>query len=111
MDIMSQGLQFSLIGLIAIFIFMLLFWGVMALLTRLFPEKDEEAEKPQGQTLTQTAVKDGGEDKEIVAAIAAAVNYLRSTSESKLGARLEQAHGSWWAARLSASRQKNIGVK
>lgn len=112
MDIVSQGLQFSVIGLISIFLFMFLFWGIMALLPKIFPDKEEGEDTGKDEPVVQAVVEtESSEDEEIVAAIAAALAYLRTTGESKLGARLEEGRGAWWLSKQMAARQNSAGDK
>jgi Na+-transporting methylmalonyl-CoA/oxaloacetate decarboxylase gamma subunit len=113
-----QGLSISIIGLLITFFALGVFILLMIVLQRLFPPKakarEEEAEhaEPVIQIELDQASSHMDRDREVAAAIAAAVSYFQAVNQPSLGANLEGGRGRWWAAnRLAAGRVSNLRKK
>lgn len=95
-----QGLTVSVLGILITFIALGVFILIMIVLQRLFPYREEEqaevAQIETSQPAEETAVSQEGE---IVAAIAAAVAYLRLRANPQLGNAFQEGRGRWWFSR------------
>lgn len=112
MDVISEGLTISALGLSVTFLALGVFIFVMIALQKLFPHKAEpdevravdltSASTQRSEATLDVWVEEGSEE---VAAIAAAVAYLRALGQSSLGSTLESGRGIWWIKnRLAANR-------
>ena len=103
-----KGLSILVWGWGASFVAMAVFMGLILLLRRIFPYKAEvEESEAEGEAET-TLVLDTeavSEDEEVVAAIAAAVGYLRAKSQTRLGGTLESGRGRWWVSNRLSTRE------
>jgi len=110
MELINQGLMISAIGLIAVFLAMSAFIGIIVGLQKLFPSKpnNEKAQVlPEPPAPEQTAFSMPSDEEEaIIAAIAAALAFAQTHSQTKLGTDLLSGRGLWWSANQLASRQK-----
>lgn len=106
-----QGLSISIIGLLIAFIFMGIFILVMNILKKLFPykpeavEEESEEEGDAGNEDVAPEIQPAGEE-EVAVAIAAALAYFQSASQSKLGEQLQVGRGPYWTANRLAARQR-----
>ncbi|WP_322509672.1 OadG family transporter subunit [Anaerolinea sp.] len=97
-----QGLTVSVLGILITFIALGVFILIMIVLQRLFPYREEEEEQAETaqietrQPAEETAVS---QDGEIVAAIAAAVAYLRLRANPQLGNSFQEGRSRWWFSR------------
>lgn len=105
----SQGWTITVLGLFITFMALGLFILIMVVLKKLFPVKEEEQGGDEAEEASESpvaaAVAAGEDDQAEVAAIAAAIAYLRARSSSKLGSNLEAGRGSWWMVNRMAARQ------
>ena len=95
----QTGLLISAVGLLVTFTALGIFIGVMVLLQKLFPVKEEKAETTVEQDKpveTYTEVESGVEE---IAAALAAVSYLRSQRAGQLGATLLSGPGPYRTSR------------
>ena len=115
MDPIVQGLEITVTGLAVTFSALGIFILVMLVLKRVFREKPEEGNEQVievADTPVETATIAIDDDSEVVAAIAAAITYLRSKTMSSLGTSLETGKGSWWVSnRLNAKQGTGINIK
>lgn len=99
-----QGLTVSLLGIIITFIALGVFILIMIVLQRLFPYKEGEQEQPASLAEAEPAQAPekpsaGLEEGEAVAAIAAALAYLRFRGNPQLGNSLQEGRSRWWFSR------------
>jgi Na+-transporting methylmalonyl-CoA/oxaloacetate decarboxylase gamma subunit len=95
----QTGLLISAVGLLVTFSALGIFIGVMVLLQKLFPVKEEKAETTVEETKPveiTTEVESGVEE---IAAAVAAVSYLRSQRAGQLGATLLSGPGPYRTSR------------
>ena len=108
MNPIMQGLQVSVLGLLITFLALGVFILVMVLLQRIFPGEEEAVEgetaEPEDVPVLAIEASDESEEGAVVAAISAALQYVRASQHSQLGASLAQGKGGWWAARRAESR-------
>jgi Na+-transporting methylmalonyl-CoA/oxaloacetate decarboxylase gamma subunit len=94
-----QGLQISGLGLFITFLALGVFILIMIGLQRLFPGKEESDEV---EAVIEIQTDEPGEERAIVAAIAAALTYAEEKgqlkSNSQLGNTLQEPRGGWWQA-------------
>jgi len=108
LNIYLQGLFISLVGMSATFLALGAFIFIMIGLQKLFPWKpepsavsaDQEEDAAPAMLSVSTPISD---DKEVVAAIAIALEYFRS--QSNLGSSLNDGRGNWWVSRRINSNQ------
>ena len=84
----QTGLLISAIGLLVTFTALGIFIGVMVLLQKLFPVKEEKAEIAVVETKPVEIITEVESGVEEIAAALAAVSYLRSQRAGQLGATL-----------------------
>jgi Na+-transporting methylmalonyl-CoA/oxaloacetate decarboxylase gamma subunit len=109
LDNIAQGWTLTLLGLIVAFSAMAIFIGVIVLLKRLFPYKEEAEE-------TEAAAEAPAEPAPVVveatniepeiAAIAVAWVAAQQKNRSPIGAALQSGRSSWWVANQLSARQK-----
>jgi sodium pump decarboxylase gamma subunit len=103
-----QGLEVSVLGILITFFALGVFIIIMIVLQRLFPAGSGESNGiEQDQELEAVApleVEVSSEDDAVVAAIAAAISFLRAHNESSLGGSLEEGRSGWWATRRLEAR-------
>lgn len=108
MNSFVQGLEVSILGLAITFIALGVFILIMIVLQRLFPAQEEKAEQTPAEAeaapVIEAQAEEPGEEAAVVAAIAAAISYLRARSQSSLGSSLQEGRGSWWASRKIEAR-------
>ena len=105
MNSFAQGLEVSILGILITFTALGVFILIMIVLQRLFPSAEAEASsKTEEQPLVEVQIEETGEDAAVVAAIAAALSYLRARSQSSLGSSLQEGRGSWWNSRKMEAR-------
>jgi Na+-transporting methylmalonyl-CoA/oxaloacetate decarboxylase gamma subunit len=105
----SQGWSLTLLGLIVAFSAMAIFIGVIVVLKRFFPYKEEaeEEEEVAPETPAEEApVAVASTVEAEVAAIAVALVAARQKNRSPIGEALHSGRGSWWVANQLSSRQK-----
>jgi sodium pump decarboxylase gamma subunit len=107
---MVQGFYISLLGLLITFLALGIFILAMVVLKKLFPQRDGEM---AGQQVEETPVlvvetADKSEEGAVIAAIAAAVAFSRSSGRIRLGETLTQSRGGWWAARRAEASLGNV---
>jgi Na+-transporting methylmalonyl-CoA/oxaloacetate decarboxylase gamma subunit len=98
----QSGLLISVVGLLTTFIALLVFIGVMVILQKLFPVKEEEPDQPaiiEKLATEKIEVKTESNAEEIVAAVAA-VAYLRAQRAGQLGASLLSGPGPYRAYKM-----------
>lgn len=105
----EKGLELSLLGILITFLALGVFILIMVVLQRLFPSEQTDASaktltEKEEQPQVEVQIEEIGEDAAVVAAIAAALSYLRSRSQSSLGSSLQEGRGSWWATRKMEAR-------
>jgi Na+-transporting methylmalonyl-CoA/oxaloacetate decarboxylase gamma subunit len=101
----EKGLEVSLLGILITFLALGVFILIMIVLQRLFPAKETDASaKEDEQPLVEVKIEEIGEDAAVVAAIAAALSYLRARAQSSLGSSLQEGRGSWWSSRKMEAR-------
>ena len=113
MNPIMQGLSISIIGLVMAFVSMSLLILVIVGLQKIFPYKPETVLEIAQETVIQgnlanspefleqvaaAVAVEALEDKQIAAAITAAVHHLGMTNQNGLGRILEQGQGQWWYA-------------
>ncbi len=112
MNNMVQGLEVSVLGILVTFLALGVFILIMIVLQRLFPgeseekQNDEQVQDAQPASMVEAAASD--EDSEVIAAIAAALNFFNSHSQSSLGASLEKGRSEWWVSRRSEARTGRV---
>jgi sodium pump decarboxylase gamma subunit len=109
----SQGVAISISGLAITFLALGVFILVMLLLQRFFPPKPEteEGEEEDNGVVAAIETTAADDDGEITAAIAVAINYFRSLSQSKLGGSLEEGRGAWWTSnRIAMQNSRRPGM-
>jgi len=104
-----QGLEVSVLGILITFTALGVFILIMIVLQRLFPSAETEAPVvtqtvKDEQPLVEVQIEETGEDAAVVAAIAAALSYLRARSQSSLGGSLQEGRGGWWSSRKMEAR-------
>ena len=105
MNNMVQGLEVSVLGILITFTALGVFILIMIVLQRLFPAAESNASaKKEEQPLVEVQIEETGEDAAVVAAIAAALSYLRARSQSGLGSSLQEGRGGWWSSRKLEAR-------
>ena len=107
--IILEGLSISLTAMLLTFLSLGLFILVMVVLQRMFPAESESAD-------TEVVVKalddntdpcgPSEEEAAVVAAITAAVSYVRAQTQAGLGDNLKQGRGGWWDASYQRKPQK-----
>lgn len=111
-ELITQGLELSVMGIITTFMALGLFIGTILLLRYLFPAEPrvkKVADLPQAVEEPAAVAASEDDSDAVAAAISAAIyvkNMLASSSDSSsyvprrtgLGARLEQPRGRWWQA-------------
>jgi sodium pump decarboxylase gamma subunit len=107
---MMQGLTISLLGLTITFLALGLFILVMVVLKKLFPQQTEEMpeQEVEGTPVLVVETADKSEEGAVIAAIAAAIAFTRSSGRGRLGETLTQARGRWWAARRNEASLGNV---
>lgn len=97
-NIYIQGLMITVVGITLTFLALGLLILAMNLLQRFFRDSEPaEAEETAVPVVEAAAVPDT-QEAEIAAAIATALAYWRSKSQSGLGATLPVGPSPWWAA-------------
>jgi Na+-transporting methylmalonyl-CoA/oxaloacetate decarboxylase gamma subunit len=107
--IILEGLSISLTAMLLTFLSLGLFILVMVVLQRMFPAESESADsKVVVKALDDNADPCGPSEEEaaVVAAIAAAVSYVRAQTQAGLGDNLKQGRGGWWGASYQRKPQK-----
>ena len=84
----QTGLVISAVGLLVTFSALGIFIGVMVLLQKLFPVKEEKAEIAVEETKPAEIITQAESGFEEIAAALAAVSYLRTQRAGQLGASL-----------------------
>lgn len=87
MDNIQTGLMVSAIGLIVTFSALGVFIGVIVLLQKLFPPKQEAKEEQPAAAMSDVSSDTDDSDEALVAVLAAAA-YLRSRRSDQLGSAL-----------------------
>lgn len=110
MELLNQGLMISAIGLVAAFLAMSLFIGIIVGLKKFFPPKIKVKENlvaNETTTLEQSTSENpyANDEEAIVAAIVVALLYAQTHSQGSLGADLLSGRGLWWSANQLISRQ------
>jgi Na+-transporting methylmalonyl-CoA/oxaloacetate decarboxylase gamma subunit len=109
-----QGLSISISGLIVTFTALGLFILVMVVLLAIFKDKLAVVE-PDASGIVQIekpVVRDDLGQEELIAAISAAVLFLRAKAQSDLGSDLDTGKSTWWVAnRLNAQQGTGIRIK
>jgi len=95
----QTGLLISAVGLLVTFTALGIFIGVMVLLQKLFPVKEEKAETAIEETKPVEIVTGVESGVEEIAAALAAVSYLRSQRAGQLGATLLSGPGPYRTSR------------
>ena len=105
MNEITQGLIVSAFGLGITFAALAFVILVINLLTRLFPTKPETTAEAKSVTAPAEALV--SEEEAIAAAIAIALNQMRSASDhDELGSALESGHGAWWLVGRSTTGKR-----
>jgi hypothetical protein len=107
--IILEGLSISLTAMLLTFLSLGLFILVMIVLQRLFPAKPESADiEVVVKALDDNADPCGPSEEEaaVVAAIAAAVSFVRAQAQAGLGDNLQQGRGGWWGTSYQRKPQK-----
>ena len=108
MNPIMQGLQVSVLGLLITFLALGVFILVMVLLQRIFPGQEEAGEESLGDTeeipVIAIETADDSDEGAVVAVIVAALEHVRASQSSQLGASLTEGKGGWWSARRAESR-------
>ena len=108
-NIILEGLSISLTAMLLTFLSLGLFILVMVVLQRLFPAGSEmETAETAPEALDENVDPCGSSEEEaaVVAAIAAAVSYVRAQTQAGLGDNLRQGRGGWWGASYQRKPQK-----
>ena len=113
MNELVEGLEVSVLGILITFTALGVFILIMIVLQRLFPSAETDpSAKTQSemgeQPLVEVQIEETGEDAAVVAAIAAALSYLRARSQSSLGSSLQEGRGGWWSSRKMEARLGKI---
>jgi len=95
----QTGLLISAIGLLVTFTALGIFIGVMVLLQKLFPVKEEKTEIIVEETKPVEIITEAESGVEEIAAALAAVTYLRSQRAGQLGATLAYGPGPYRTSR------------
>ena len=95
----QTGLLISAVGLLVTFSALGIFIGVMVLLQKLFPVKEEKTEIAIEETKPVEIVIESESGVEEIAAALAAVSYLRSQRAGQLGATLAYGPGPYRTSR------------
>lgn len=115
-DLITQGLELSVMGILTTFMALGLFIGIILLLRRVFPVESAEPMVMESAEEPALVFEAAGEDADAVAAAIGAAFYVQKmlavTSEDGieasfvpqsyrprrkgLGARLEEPRGRWW---------------
>jgi Na+-transporting methylmalonyl-CoA/oxaloacetate decarboxylase gamma subunit len=107
MTSLAQGLNVSLLGLVITFLALGVFILIMIVLQKLFPGKAEQQVEQlveDAPMVLEVKTSDDSLEGEVIAAIGAAVTYVRQSGRGQLGGSLAQPRGEWWAARLVSAR-------
>jgi Na+-transporting methylmalonyl-CoA/oxaloacetate decarboxylase gamma subunit len=108
-EILLEGLSISLTAMLLTFFALGLFILIMVALQALFPAESQAAsEEASSEDLADNADPCGPTEEEaaVVAAIAAAVSYVRAQAQAGLGDNLKQGRGGWWGASYQRKPQK-----
>jgi Na+-transporting methylmalonyl-CoA/oxaloacetate decarboxylase gamma subunit len=100
----ANGWTLTILGLFVAFLAMGIFIGVIVLLKRLFPYKEEVVEADEAEAVVVSTPVSGLMEAE-VAAIAVAIVAARQPDRSPIGSALLEGRGAWWGANHLASRQ------
>ena len=95
----QTGLVISAVGLLVTFSALGIFIGVMVLLQKLFPVKEEKAEIAVEETKPIEIITEAESGFEEIAAALAAVSYLRTQRAGQLGASLLAGPGPYRTSR------------
>jgi hypothetical protein len=100
----ASGWTLTILGLFVAFLAMGVFIGVIVLLKRLFPYKEEAVESDEAESIVVSAPISGLVEAE-VAAIAVAIVAASQPNRSPIGAALLDGRGTWWGANHLTNRQ------
>lgn len=111
MSDLAQGLEVSLLGIIITFVALGVFILIMVVLQRLFPAKEAvengEEQAPEEPVAAPVETSASEDEQAVIAAIAAAVGFLRAQNRADLGGGLHEGRSGWWAShRLDAQLGK-----
>lgn len=113
MNDFGNGLYIATFGVLFKFAFMGVFILIVIALKRIFPYKPEGDEGVNGENEENNVVEHtasislngNADEKEVIAAITAALTFLHSRQRSSLGQTLKECRGSWWnVSRLNYQR-------
>lgn len=110
-NIILEGLSISLTAMLLTFLSLGLFILIMIVLQRLFPAKPE-TEAADVEVVTKALDENADpcgpsqEEAAVVAAITAAVSYVRAQTQAGLGENLKQGRGGWWGTGYQRKPQK-----
>jgi len=110
----TQGLIVSGLGLLITFASLGLLIGIITLLNKLFPYKEEAAEGEEESVEIVPVLEsttESGDEAELAAVISAALTAARSQSGSSLGASLMESRSPFWGARQVSSMTRNLQRK
>jgi len=113
LNLITQGLEISIIGITITFLALGVFILIMFVLKRLFPSKPVANEDVEGEDQetndypSQETQAENSQDQEIAVAIAVAVNYFQTQGQTQLGGTLQEGRGAWWISNQMSGRQKS----